>query len=377
MNETASTPTLHHRIRIWLLESVQGMAPGSMMPTEVEVAKRFGASRLTAHKVLAELQRDGVVRRVKGKGTFVEPRASTLVNDQLPPRNGRVVLAYPHWFSFDIWAKADRAALLAREMRLDPVEHRLNPGDWHDGLARLIARLDDVRGVLLIPPGAVVGLGDLKALDRLGIPVGVLVPVEQVTLTERVFSLSKDCFKAGHLMVDALARRGHQRIAYIANEPWSASSDLTYDGIKQGLYAAGLKLRDLERSDERVQPWENSMEAGCELTASLLRREPGVTALIYDSVPGVVGGLAAVRESGRDVPGDVSLVVNDAYADVEQYLWPAIAGIVVDRAALVRRALRLITGQDPVVDRIMREDVRLVERASLGQASIVLGQRSK
>lgn len=361
----AGSQTLHHRIRTWLVSSAQTMAPGALMPTEVEVAKRFGASRLTAHKVLAELQRDGVVRRVKGKGTFVEPRATQIHGNGSTARNGRVILAYPHWFSYDIWSKVDRAALVAREMLLDPVEHRLTPGSDHEALRRLISELGDVRGVVLIPPGAVVGLPELRALDGLGVPVIVLVPLEQVTLTERVSSLSKDCFKAGHLMVDALARRGHNRIAYVANEPWSASSDLTYDGIKQGLYAAGLRLRDLARSDERVQPWENSMVAGRELTGELLRRDPKVTALIYDSVPGVIGGLAAVRDSGRRVPEDVSLVVNDAYADFEVHLWPAISGIVVDRAALVRRALSLLTGEAAITDRIMREDVRLVERASI------------
>lgn len=357
-------PTLHARIRTWLLAQIQGLPAGSLLPTEVEVAKRFGASRLTAHKVLAELQRDGLLRRIKGKGSFVEPRSGIIHTEGRSSRRGRVIIAYPNWFSYDIWSKVERASLHARELRLDPVEHQLASSDFQ-ALGRLIKEVGDVRGAIVIPPGAVLSQTDLASLDTLDIPVAVLVPVEQASLKKNVYSLTKDCFKAGRLMVEALARQGHQHIAYIANEPWSISSDLTYDGIKQGLYAAGLHLRDLVRSEDKVQPWEPSMAAGQWITRRILTRNSAVTALIYDSVPGAIGGLSAIHACGRKVPEDLSVVVNDDYAAIEEFLCPALSGIVVDRSSLVKKALRLILDPAPGLDHTSREDVRLVERASI------------
>ncbi|WEX79322.1 phosphonate metabolism transcriptional regulator PhnF (plasmid) [Sinorhizobium numidicum] len=46
--------------------------PDGTLPADSEVAKRFGASRLTARKALASLQSKGLIRIVHGKGTFIE-----------------------------------------------------------------------------------------------------------------------------------------------------------------------------------------------------------------------------------------------------------------------------------------------------------------
>jgi GntR family transcriptional regulator len=53
-----------------LLESGQ-LAPGDRVPSERELTERFGVSRMTARQALAELERQGLVLRVQGKGSFV------------------------------------------------------------------------------------------------------------------------------------------------------------------------------------------------------------------------------------------------------------------------------------------------------------------
>lgn len=51
--------------------------PGDRIPSEPELCKRFGVSRATVRQALAELEREGRLRKERGRGTFVaEPRAN-------------------------------------------------------------------------------------------------------------------------------------------------------------------------------------------------------------------------------------------------------------------------------------------------------------
>ena len=52
--------------------------PGAAVPSENELSRQFGVSRMTARSVITGLVRDGLLYRVQGKGTFVsEEKIST------------------------------------------------------------------------------------------------------------------------------------------------------------------------------------------------------------------------------------------------------------------------------------------------------------
>ena len=61
------------------------LEPGSPVASEHDVAKRFGMNRLTAQAALEELERRYVVRRSKGKGTFVARRLPYVVSPASSP----------------------------------------------------------------------------------------------------------------------------------------------------------------------------------------------------------------------------------------------------------------------------------------------------
>ncbi len=51
------------------------LAPGDMLPTEMDFSEQLGISRMTVRRVISELAAAGMVYTVKGKGTFVsEPK---------------------------------------------------------------------------------------------------------------------------------------------------------------------------------------------------------------------------------------------------------------------------------------------------------------
>ena len=57
-------------------------APDEKLPSEPEFARRYGISRPTLREILSGLERDGLIRRVHGVGTFVTPKR-TRVNSVL------------------------------------------------------------------------------------------------------------------------------------------------------------------------------------------------------------------------------------------------------------------------------------------------------
>jgi GntR family transcriptional regulator len=59
---------------------LQGITSGrftDVLPSENQLAEKFGVSRMTARKALREIEKEGFAERVPGKGTFVKERLFT------------------------------------------------------------------------------------------------------------------------------------------------------------------------------------------------------------------------------------------------------------------------------------------------------------
>ena len=76
MNREASLAGAR-RIRDYILNSAQEhLAPGSQLPTERELARRFGMPRNAVRRTLAQLEAEGSITRHVGRGTFVAGRTA-------------------------------------------------------------------------------------------------------------------------------------------------------------------------------------------------------------------------------------------------------------------------------------------------------------
>jgi GntR family transcriptional regulator len=66
---------LHHQVYLDLKSALDAgdWIPGDRLPTERELAGRYGCSLITIRRALSELVREGRLERTRGRGTFVLP----------------------------------------------------------------------------------------------------------------------------------------------------------------------------------------------------------------------------------------------------------------------------------------------------------------
>src|SRR5215218_9648432 len=50
------------------------LRPGDQLPTERDLAAKFGIGRNTVRKILVTLEREGKIERSVGRGTFIRPQ---------------------------------------------------------------------------------------------------------------------------------------------------------------------------------------------------------------------------------------------------------------------------------------------------------------
>lgn len=74
-----SKAPLYYQIKLNLHELIDSgrFAPGDMLPAESELGEYYGVNRLTVRQAVGELVSEGLLRRERGRGTFVSPPKTT------------------------------------------------------------------------------------------------------------------------------------------------------------------------------------------------------------------------------------------------------------------------------------------------------------
>lgn len=79
------------------------LSPGSPIPSAYVLAQQFGVSYVTMHSALADLVRDGLLVRHKGKGTFTADTKA----EKKRPNTARLVLVVPPQDDIDAYGQVD------------------------------------------------------------------------------------------------------------------------------------------------------------------------------------------------------------------------------------------------------------------------------
>ena len=281
---------------------------GDRLPSEADLVRQFGASRITVGRAVRDLQRAGLVERRAGSGTYVRtrPEPARLSFGLLIPDLGETEI-------FEPICQGMMASPLAREHALVWGSQRGDGESKEDRAWELCRQYIDRRlsGVFfapleLTPAKDEMNLRIARALDDAHIPVILLdrtvLPYPQRGHHDLV---GIDNRRAGYVITEHLLRLGARRVAFVGVGNAAATVDARTSGYREALaawevaYDAAL-VRRLDPTD--VAAVRSLMESS--------RPEAIVCANDWTAAR-VMHTLLAL---GHAVPGDVRLVGID---DVE------------------------------------------------------------
>lgn len=172
---------------------------------------------------------------------------------------------------------------------------------------------------------------------------GITAPSVLLTNTARelgfpnLSSFTTDDARAAGQAIDLLADRGHTRIGILGGN-WSCSQ-ISYSRL-EGCREACRK-RGIPMEDRQCEPCRYSMPDAYEATRRLLEREPGLTAIFAMSDVMAIGAIRALRDMGKRVPDDISVVGYDGTV-TGQYSLPRLTTVQQDTQQLAKRGVETL-----------------------------------
>ena len=167
----------------------------------------------------------------------------------------------------------------------------------------------------------------------------------------------------GALATNYLLDHGHRRIGHISGPLSFPDARDRLHGYRRALEAAGVDYV------ERYVVESTFLEdGGAHAAARLLDRAPEVSAIFVANDQMAAGAMRTLRESGRDVPADVSVVgFDDVF--LAQYLTPTLTTVRQPLVDMGRAAAHLLLGRLGHEGRevVHRFDPELVERQSVAR----------
>jgi DNA-binding LacI/PurR family transcriptional regulator len=111
---------------------------------------------------------------------------------------------------------------------------------------------------------------------------------------------------AAHLALEHLQKSGHTRIALIKGQDFSSDTEIRWSALHCVAKQLGIVIH--EKLTAQLDSDSPSPEVGYGVTRKLLERGESFTALFAFNDISAIGAIQALRESGKRVPEDVSVV---------------------------------------------------------------------
>ncbi len=302
LTKGAGTQALYLQLMTHIRERILdgSFRPGTKIPTELEFANDYHLSRGTVRQALTALVNEGLLERVRGRGTFV--RAVPASRPSAAPHAKRigVLLSHPS-------AEMDMLTLIGVENAARVRGYKVTFACTEENMeqqAQDIARLraDHVSGIVVFPIRDIRDDESIRHLQADGVPF---------VLVDRYFSdldsdyVTTDNVGAGYRATEHLIILAHTRIGFVHSH-WGTPITTSVRDRCLG-YRKALQDYGLPYDDTLVFQEDHASDSSDPFREFLLR--PNRPDAIFASTDHVALGLMqSAQRNGLRIPGDLAVV---------------------------------------------------------------------
>jgi GntR family transcriptional regulator of arabinose operon len=280
------------------------LAPGQPLPPEARLMETLGISRYTIRQALAELENDGFIRRVQGKGTFVtttEQRQAQKLTDVF----GLISPRLQEGFYPSLVHGFEQASAIHEHQVV--ISNSRNDSDRQGNL--ILQMIDRAVGGVAIVPTTINATPEyqIRQLKRHHIPV--------VFCHRTVEGIAAPCVtwsgeEVGRIAGNTLIELGHRRITALFPHPHGMTNAYT-DGLRRACTDAGFDSARVQSSLYGSVVIMPPLEVEAAIHASLARifNEPHrPTAIFCGNLPDAEVVYLVAEKFGLRIPDDLSLI---------------------------------------------------------------------
>lgn len=293
MNKRATPKYKYQNLKDYLIAKIRsgGLAGSGRLDSEPQLCERFSLSRNTIRQAIQELENEGYVYRIHGKGTFI--RNATPVNS----RKIALMIYDTAYMAHPVTGGLIRGideTLSRNGYILDILASKRS---FHD--ENLMRLAESYAGFLI----GTYQLDELMLaeLEKISLPH---LFVKNYPMNHDVHAARINFTHAGFLAAEHLIRTGCGNLALI----YSGDRIAISAEFKEGVYSAALEHgARLRRENIFIADFSDRL-AVPEICAELLRHEDRPDGMICASDELAIALLAELKRHGVSVPGDISVI---------------------------------------------------------------------
>lgn len=305
------------------------LQPGDQVPSEKELTDQYQVSRITAKKALDQLAEEGVIVRIRGKGSYVNV-SDALANEDVTGREGKelrrgdrligaIFPSYTDGYGLLLqYAVEKTIAELGGSLVIKRSNHSVEEEE-----AAIDALLDlQVDGIIVFPADSREYNQRLLKMILDEFPV---VVVDRNLKGIQACTVHTDNKTAAYKLAAHLLETGHKHIAFISPDPNRTSTlEDRLAGFQQAFLASGTRLcsdyliTDIPSGYSCKSSDTHSGEY--RLMKKLLEEHPQITAYVCAEYEIAIILYKLLESMGLRVPEDCSIVCFDCPDDPYDHL---------------------------------------------------------
>lgn len=339
-NSASTSIPLYEQVKDIIKKEIEAgqLQPGDKILTERELSKKYNVSRITTIRALSDLGREGILKRLQGKGSFVaEPGKKDDQTYTLGIGLYETQYMTLPFFNTIMQGMASEASLAGYQIQL--IVTNSSHGKKNSSFYESILKQKKVDGLAIVDHA--VSDADVVDLRLHGIPIVLF----DRTITGYSFrSVMVDNRGGVFQMVEYLHGLGHQNIGLAMHEMEHPSSmSQRYEGFRAGLDILGINYHPEWVLDYRIP--EDISESDIE---RLMSNNPRPTAIVCSEDYVALRISDLMRKLGYNVPQDISITGFDNIPQ-SAFCVPSIttidSGLAEIGREMVRSLLKQLTDQ--------------------------------